>query len=97
MADDMPRFSDAELERFFLDPRQPCTWAICPFCGGTMVMGYRKDRAAGASLVLAHTAVRHADGAATACEKWDAHQGPLIGAFVKLLRAASVRFRPLVG
>lgn len=45
------RFTDAELEAFAIDPRQPSAMAVCPFCGLELVLGYRKDTG---NLSLAH-------------------------------------------
>jgi hypothetical protein len=37
------RFSDAELESFSIDPREPAGLARCPWCGQDIVLGVRKD------------------------------------------------------
>jgi hypothetical protein len=40
----MPRFSDAALAEFPLDPRRELRWCKCPWCKGTILWGFRKDR-----------------------------------------------------
>lgn len=47
-------FTEQQLETFFIDPRRSWAWGICPFCGGTLLLGHRRDTG---NLALAHSAV----------------------------------------
>lgn len=47
------RFTEQELESFYLDPREPPGLARCPWCGGDIVLGVRKDTR---NLSIAHQA-----------------------------------------
>lgn len=49
------RFSDAELESFLIDPREPASFAPCPFCGRDIVLGVRKETR---NVCLAHAAYK---------------------------------------
>jgi hypothetical protein len=49
------RFSDAELESFSIDPREPAGLARCPWCGADIVLGVRKDSR---NVSLAHSGHR---------------------------------------
>jgi hypothetical protein len=40
----MARFSDAVLEEFPLEPKRELRWCKCPWCPGTILWGYRRDR-----------------------------------------------------
>lgn len=40
----MPRFSDEILKEFPLEPKRELRWCKCPWCAGTILWGYRRDR-----------------------------------------------------
>jgi hypothetical protein len=40
----MARFSDEILAEFALDPKRELYWCTCPWCSGTILWGFRKDR-----------------------------------------------------
>lgn len=64
----MLSFTDEQLEAFFLDVRRPFAWAVCPFCGETLAMGYRKG---GGNLAVCHSALRAPDGThVSGCERF---------------------------
>lgn len=92
----MPRFDKEATEALFLDPSQPLKWSPCPFCGETLVIGYRKDRPAGTTLTLAHTGIKLPDGStASACEPFDRISRD--ARVLALLKSAGARFQDAVG
>ena len=52
------RLTDAQLEQFMLDPREPCHVATCPYCGSIVVLGVRKVSEGKGNACLAHEAVQ---------------------------------------
>jgi hypothetical protein len=101
----MPRFSDEVLKEFPIDPKRELYWLDCPWCGGTILWGYRKDRpeARGmAGTTIVHTNLWSATGKRIAllvvdvqgrCEKF-ANLGPLSTTeLVHQLAAAGAKMR----
>jgi hypothetical protein len=93
----MARFSDEELQAFFINPERPASWGVCPFCGGTIVLGFRKDNG---NQTLAHSALpdptqpgQHLTG----CTEWREVAQINMGNFLRLLMGHSFRFQPIRG
>jgi hypothetical protein len=91
------RFTAKQLDSFHIDPRQPASWMTCPFCGGTLIIGIRKDTGRWS---LAHTAVDdplNPGQPHAGCVRFVEHMPERVGEFLKLLRAAGAKFRSLTG
>lgn len=88
---------DAALERFYLDAKRPAVQGVCPFCGGTIVMGFRKDTA---NLSLGHSAVDdplHPGFPFAGCVRYvELVSSGQPQEFLRLLKGQGFRFQPLV-
>jgi hypothetical protein len=91
------RFTEAQLESFYINPRRPAVRAVCPFCGGELVMGHRKDTG---NISLAHDAVPdplHPGQHVAGCEVFQQIASRNVVEFLRLLQSRGVRFEKLVG
>jgi hypothetical protein len=91
------RFTDEQLEAFYIDPTRPTTWATCPHCGGLLVMGYRKDTG---NLSLAHESYPDPERPGAhwpGCEPFRAlcERNPV--EFLRLCKSSGVHWQKLVG
>lgn len=95
----MGRFTDEQLESFMLDPREPASVAVCPFCGGDVVLGVRKESR---NVCLAHQAHKDPTDASgtrfvSGCEPFTTMvaQNPLD--FLRACKSRGVRWERLTG
>ena len=91
------KLDDPSLERFHLDHKRPAVQGVCPFCGGTIVMGFRKDNA---NLSLGHSAVDdplHPGFPFAGCVRYvELVSSGQPQEFLRLLKGAGFKFQPLV-
>jgi hypothetical protein len=90
----MQRFSDEQLDVLKLDP-QLAIYAVCPFCGGHLVLGHRVDTGA---LSLGHSASPDGKlGTILGCETFRGlvHTDPR--EFFRLLKSHGTKWQRLVG
>jgi hypothetical protein len=90
------RFTDAELESFQIDPREPAGLARCPWCGQDIVLGVRKDTR---NVSLAHAG--HRDPTDATGTRFISGCDPFVHALgqpdvIRRLMAAGARFEKLV-
>lgn len=93
----MPRFTDDELEQLFIDPHRGGSWGVCPFCGGHIVWGCRKDNG---NQTVAHTALPdplHPGQLYLGCERWRELAQTNLGLFLSMAGREGLRLQPLHG
>lgn len=84
-----------KLDSFHLDPREGIYAMVCPFCGGAIVYGVRKDSGRRS---LGHTAVDdplRPGFPFAGCERFVELATTQLGEFLKLLKSAGARFAKL--
>jgi hypothetical protein len=89
------RFSHAELEQFAIDPRG-AHWGPCPWCGGSIVVGRRKDTG---NTALCHEMLpdpARPGESFCGCERFRELAATNQVELLRLLRAARFRLQPLV-
>lgn len=101
----MPRFSEDVLAEFPLDPKRELYWCQCPWCAGTILWGYRKDRPESkgiAGTTLVHTNLLAATGeksklllltAEGGCERYAMIAATNAREFVHLLANAGAKMK----
>lgn len=89
----MGKFSDAELQGFKLE-LQTALHARCPFCGGDLVLGYRKENG---NLALLHSLEPEKPSLIPGCETFQRliHEQP--AEFFRLLRSRGTQFARIAG
>jgi hypothetical protein len=93
----MARFTDEELQGFFINPERPASWGNCPFCDGTIVLGFRKDNG---NQTLAHNAIPdplQPGAMLTGCEVWREVAQVNLGNFLRLCLTNNFRLQPIHG
>lgn len=90
------RFTEAELESFSIDPREPAGLATCPWCGQDIVLGVRKDTR---NVTIAHSA--HKDPTDPSGTRFISGCDPFVAALsrpdvVGFLHRSGCRFAKLV-
>jgi len=91
----MSTFTGEQLESFGVDPRQPITHAMCPFCGLVLLWGYRVGLPRGTAQIIAHQLLPAPDGNGytNACDRF--RELSHTTEFLRLLASSGVKFRPL--
>jgi hypothetical protein len=101
----MPRFSDHVLAEFPLDPKRELYWSKCPWCPGTILWGFRKDRPESQGIggtTLIHTSLVESTGqkestveldVAKECERYTELSNKDPAEFLRLLGRAGAKMK----